>query len=462
MEAYKLLEQGTLALAEVEASGIKIDVDYLERTIRKVDRKIKKLYEALTSDDVYERWKKRFGEKTSLGSRHQLRTVLEGMGHKFNEKTAKDNFKTDDGALRKLNIPFVSSWLEWDRLKNKVRTTYLGGIQREVVDGYLHPGFSLNTVTTFRSSSSEPNFQNLPIRNPEHGKIIRSCFIPKDGQALVEIDFGGIEVRISACYHRDPTMLEYICDPTKDMHRDMAAECYLLPTNQVSKQTRYCGKNMFVFPQFYGSVYFQCAPALWEATTKLKLETNDGKPLREHLREQGIRKLGKCNPKEDSVEGTFEHHIKEVERNFWQERFPVYASWKDKWYRRYRERGYFDMKTGFRCSGLMRRNDVINYPVQGAAFHCLLWCLIKLQKEIRKKKMGTKIVGQIHDSVLFDSPKEEVGTILDMATETMTKKLPAAWKWIIVPLEVEADVSFENWHAKVPWIKKDGKWGPKE
>src|SRR5690606_34276136 len=128
-------------------------------------------------------------------------------------------------------------------------------------------------------------------------------------------------------------------------------------------------------------------------------------------------------------------------KHFWDERFPVYRDWKKSWYREYIRRGGFFTKTGFWIQGAYRRNQVINSPVQAAAFHCLLWSLIKLQKRMKKKKMRSKIVGQIHDSIVGDIHKNEVEDYLKMAKQTMTVDLPKAWKWIKIPLEIEAEVA---------------------
>lgn len=462
LEAYKLLERGTLAFAEIEATGIRIDTEYLDRAIRRVTKKIDTLHAELLDDPLYREWQRLKKGKISITSRQQLHDVLTAQGHKLDGKTEKGNAKKDDSSLRKLKLPFVDKWLEWDRLKVKVRGTYLEGIKREVVDGRLHCGLNLNTVVTYRSSSSEPNLHNYPIRSPEYGKIIRRCFVPDPGCVLIEIDFVAIEVRVSCCYHKDPTLISYVKDKTKDMHRDMAAECYMIPPELVSKESRYCAKNQFVFPQFYGSVYFQCAPALWDSIGKMKLMAGDV-PLREHLRSQGIKKLGKCDPKESPVAGTFENHIREVEQRFWNERFPIYTRWKEDWYRQYRDRGYFYMKTGFRCSGLMRRNDVLNYGIQGSSSHCKLWALIEIMREIKKQKMGSRVVGEIHDSILGCVPVGEIDDYINMAKEIMTDRLVKEWKWIIVPLEVEVDVADHDWHSKVQWTDKgNGKWGPKD
>ena len=120
------------------------------------------------------------------------------------------------------------------------------------------------------NSSSMPNFQNYPVRDEQLKTIIRKAIIPRKGGQLLEIDYSGIEVRISVCVHKDPKMLEYINNPTTDMHRDMAMELFLLEEEEVSKESRYCSKNGFVFPQFYGDYYESCAKSIWQTVDKVK------------------------------------------------------------------------------------------------------------------------------------------------------------------------------------------------
>ena len=311
------------------------------------------------------------------------------------------------------------------------------------MDGFLYNFFHLHLVKTFRSSSSLINFQNIPIRDPKAGSIIRRCFIPRSpNHVLVEIDFSGIEVRIAACYNKDPVLISYIKDKTKDMHRDMAAQCYKMEPSQVDKMARYCAKNMFVFPEFYGSIAQQCAPNLWGACTKHKL-TVDGVEMLEWLRQHGIKELGNTDfrSKTPLRKGTFVHHIKQVEEDFWNRRFKVYSRWKQTWLEKYRHNGGFHTLTGFTEDSYLRRNDVINHPVQGSAFHCLLWSLTEINSRLRRSKMKSKVVGQIHDSILADVHIRELGDYLQMARYIMTEALLKHWSWIVVPIEVEMEAT---------------------
>ena len=265
----------------------------------------------------------------------------------------------------------------------------------------------------------------------------------------MEVDYGALEVRIAACYHKDPTMMDYI-RTGHDLHEDMAVECFLLPQDQVTKETRFQAKSSFVFAEFYGDYYISVAQALWEAFDRHKLTTSDGVTLKKHLRQHGIHELGDCNPDNAPRPNTFEQHIKDVEDRFWGDRFSIYAGWKRAWWDAYNDAGGFDMLTGFHVEGVYRRNQVINYPVQGAAFHCLLWSLIQLQRKLRRHRMRSVIIGQIHDSIVLDVHCDEFDDVIGWAKMITVDRLRKAWPWIIVPLEVdfEAAPPGGSWYDK--------------
>jgi len=146
----------------------------------------------------------------------------------------------------------------------------------------------------------------------------------------------------------------------------------------------------------------------------------------------------------DTDGGSFVDHIRNVEQELW-ERFNVHAQWKLNWYARYLKRGRFDLLTGFRETGIYKRNDVTNHPIQGASFHCLLWCLIELMKRMKKSKMRSKVVGQIHDSILADVRLSELDDYVAMVRRLMTLDIRKAWSWIVVPLAVDVSVGENNW-----------------
>lgn len=290
------------------------------------------------------------------------------------------------------------------------------------------------------NSSSRPNSQNIPVRNEDANKLIRGLIIPRDGNRILETDFKSIEVGVAACITQDPKLLEYMRDPTTDMHRDMCMQIYSLKEKEVSKDARYSAKNGFVFPQFYGDWYEPCAKNLWENITTLNLKVKSSNmPMKEHLANNGIKSLKK-----------FTSHLRDVEDDFWRKRFRVYDDWKVEQWKVYQRKGYIDLITGFRCTEIMDKNAVLNRPVQGTAFHCLLWTLNQLIEIKNKEDWESKFIMQIHDSIILDMVPKEQKQIVSGIEKIVRKELPEMWDWIIIPLSVEYEITPINgsWHTK--------------
>ncbi len=445
--AYKLMHEGAIALAEVEANGMRVDVPYLDKTIATTEARIKRLEERLRGEPEYALQRRRFGQQINLTSRDQLATVLfDDMGHKPQAVTGTGKIQLDETALERIDSKYARGFIRLEKL-NKVCGTYLKGVRREVEGEFVHAFFGLHLVRTYRGQCDSPNLMNIPIRDPVQGELIRRAFIPRDGNVLVDMDYSSMEVRIACALSKDPKLTHDTI--YGDMHGDMAAECYRLPRGEVAKATRQTTKGGLVFAKFYGDWYKQCAKNLWDGVDRYGLKTPDGQGLYDHLTLQGIYTLGDCDPNADAVPGTFEHHIKEVEHRFWNERFRVYHAKRKAWVEEYKAQGYIDLVTGFRCNGPMTKNQVMNYKIQGPAFHGLLWSLTRITREIKRRKMKTKIICQIHDSILADVPRGEKDEYLALAKQVTTQDLVAEWPWITVPLAVEAEVGENNWHEKV-------------
>jgi DNA polymerase-1 len=446
-DAYKLFHDGALALADVSRNGMRLDIAYCEDKLAELETKAKGLREKVHKSKIVKKWKKVYGRRFKLDSNEQLASILfKHLGYKakiFTEKKREPSAKEE--ALAQIKDPTVKRIIEIKRL-DRGRKKLLG-MYREAVDGVMRPIFELHTVRSYRSSGSWPNPQNFDVRNVEMAELIRTAIIPHNPEdQLLEVDYSGIEVSGASWYHKDPNMLDEIANPKRDMHRDMAMRCYLLSKKQMGKRTskqysriRYCGKNKFVFPQFYGDYFGSCAKALWDAARTMKLERADGLSIRKHLKEKGFTTLKR-----------FEGHIEEVENYFWQEKFGVYGQWRDDWYNDYLRKGYVDGLAGFRYVGFMKRNECINYPVQGVAFHCLLWSLTKLNRYFKKHKMLSKIIGQIHDSIIINVAAGEMEAVLAIVQKIMCKDIKKHWPWIITDLEIEAEASNpgESWFKK--------------
>lgn len=473
--AYELLHRGALTFAAMSAAGLRVDVPRLERTLRTTERKIERLKRELAGDEVWRLWRKLYGKQASLTKKEQLRRVLyTEMGlpcHVWTEggKSERRLPSVDKNALALLRLPFTTKYNEIMELTT-VRNTFLTGIQRELVGDYIHPNYLIHSVRTYRSSSTEPNAHNFPKRNEGNARLVRSLFIPRGPDYVrVGIDFKGIEVAVSACYNKDPVLIKYVSDPKSDMHGDMACQIFMLEPEQLDrKKVRHCSKNQFVFPQFYGSVYFQCAPAMWNYIDLYDCKVKDtDESIRKHLRRKGIKELGACNPDHEPIEGTFEYHLKQIEEDFWGRRFRVYAQWKKDWWYEYLKKGYYDTYTGFRIHGhsgkgqFVKRNNAINDPVQNSAFNCLLWCANKMHDWLKKRRMKSVLVSQIHDSLDADVHRSELQDYLNKVIEVTTVDLPRHWKWIIVPMVVEVEVSEKNWFEMEAWGCVNETWGPK-
>ena len=441
-QAYKLLHNGCIALSQVEANGIRVDTEYLKTAICGVGVEIKTISDELKQDEIYETWRKKYGSRTNLGSREQLgRILFDVMEYECPSRTEKtERPQADEAALKSTGLKFVDRYLRLEKLK-KARGTYLQGILRETVNGFVHPNFPLHLVRTYRGSSNNPNFTNIIKKNPELAKLIRRVYIARKNHQIIETDFKGIEICSGACYHHDPTMIKYIEDPANDMHRDAACDCYMIKKKQVSWDARDTGKNMFVFPQFFGDWYKHCAENMWDAVIERNIRTTDGLNLIKHLRRKGITELGACNPDEEPEEGTFEKHVQGIEYDFWTNKFKVYNQWKQDWWEQYLEQGWFETLTGFIIGGDLNRKQVVNYPIQGTAFHWLLWCLIRIQKLLNRYRMKSKIVGQIHDSVVGDIHRRERKDYLEIVQQVIYEDIRKHWKWIIVPLVVKIAVA---------------------
>ncbi len=450
-DAYRLVHNGILALARAEREGIRIDVEYCERKRKQLTRRIDWLEKKLEETKLYKRWRHIYGKRMSIGSNQQLAHMLyKVMKIEPVKFTDKGEPSTDEDALSRLNVEGIEYILRL-RKYTKIRSTYLEGFIRESTDGYIHPFYNLHNVRTYRSSSEAPNFQNIPKRDKESMEICRRAIIPRTGHALIEADFSALEVNISECYHQDPVMMDYLLDKNSDMHLDMAKQIFMfdsmdkkVPAHAVMRQA---AKNGFVFPQFYGDYYGNNAsglcdwvklPSSGKWADDMGLELPDGTHIGAHMRQQGVKSFD-----------DFLAHMKRVEDDFWGNRFKVYNEWKQKWVAQYRKQGYLQMHTGFICSGMMRKNEIVNYPIQGSAFHCLLFTFIELDRIAREEQWKSKIIGQIHDSILIDAHPDEFERIKAALHHIVKELLPNAWKWIIVPLEIETEV----YGVDKPWVQ---------
>jgi len=430
--------KGSEALTVVQHNGMRIDMDLLKIYWGRITKKIDRCLVQLKQFPEYKKWD---GKSTiNLGSEKDLSRLLYKV-LKYELPEGCESSKTGAKALEKIGTKFTLAILPYRKFL-KIRDTYMAQFKREEVDGIVRGFFNLNIAATFRSSMNSPNLQNQPVRGPE-AKWVRDLVVPRKGNRLLEYDYKGVEVCLSACVHKDPQMIKYIKDETTDMHGDMSNEILLLDQEssvieevlkKYKKFLRGRIKNTFVFPTFYGSTT-KPDERLGQTVGNITRNIWEDLPniVKKHLKENGIKSIKQ-----------FQKHMENVEWKFWNERFEVYNQWKREVYDQYKKDGYVELLTGFRCYGPLKFTEATNYPIQGPAFHVLLNTLINSHKKVLEISGRSVIIGQVHDCLLIDCHPDDEDAVDKIVFEEGITKPMAKWDWITVPLQIEKERSAVN------------------
>jgi len=433
--AYSLFHAGILALSDVQRNGIRVDEDYYAEQRAQLNKEIETIKDKLRESEEATQFKQEKNRNLDFASSKDLGELFYDVLKLPEQTTEKGNYRVDEDALDSIKIPFVQDLLQLRKLE-KANGTYISQILREVCNGRIYPFYDLTVPVSFRSSSSMPNFQNIPIRDPEIGQLIRSGIFPSKGNKLAELDYSSIEVRIAAVVTGDPNLKNYVLDESTDMHRDVSQDIWLLPQEEVTKEIRKNSKGDWTFAIFYGSFYKNCAISLWKHNN---YKITSGITLREHLLSHNITNFDE-----------FTEHCREAERIFWGVRFPVYAQWKKDINELYRKQGFITNKYGFRFSTPMDQKQCSNFPIQSAAFHCLLTSIILINEIAKKEKWQSKLVGQIHDSLIVDLNPSEEDHVLKTCIYIMSEKMRELHPWIDVPIPAEIEIT----EIDQPWSTK--------
>jgi uracil-DNA glycosylase family 4 len=458
-KAHDFIMQGLKTFADIQHNGIQLDRKYYEEQSKSISKELVSIENTLKNYPEIKDFNRRNGKVMNFQSDADVRELFfNQLKFKPSKKTGTDLDSVDHSVLSSINHPIAEELIRHGKL-SKTKSTYVDQFLRECEDNaMLHPFFDLHTTRTFRSSSSGPNFQNIPVRDDEAKKASRLGIIPSKGNLFIDPDYGSQEVRIAACYTKDPVLIDYINDETTDMHRDTANDIFCLEkapdtywkNSKTGKKVRFFAKNGFVFPEFYGSYWKSCAVNLW--TECKDLLNHEGVPLWEHLINQKIIKsknLVFSNAYKDKP-NAFENHIKNVEEKFWK-RFVKFKEWQLDVLKEFKKYGYIRLFHGMKYGGgIASPNELINAPIQGTAFHCLLWSVIQINKRIKEEKLKSKLIGQIHDSMLYDTAPEERDYLKCIIKDVAEVKIREVHPWIIVPLVVE----FEETEIDQPWYYK--------
>jgi DNA polymerase-1 len=435
-KAFFFFMEGLSHFSDIEENGICTDESYFEEKDKELEEKQKELTISLLKSEEAQLFKERTGTTIKLTSDDDLRLLLfEYLDLEPLKFTGTDLASVDQSVLMAVDNQFAKDLISLRKIE-KTKGTYLSQYLRESYKGAIHPFFDLHIPRTYRSSAHDPNLQNTPVRDKFSKEVCRSGLIPSKGNIIIEVDFSSMEVRIIACNTHDPVLIKYI-KSGGDLHKDQAIDCFMLPEDEIHKDIRFYAKNQFVFPEFYGSYFVSCARDLYKMCWYLP--TNSGTLIKDHMADRSINTLEE-----------FTEYTKEVEERFWK-KYAVTRKWQDNLSDFMVKNLYIELKTGFRCVGHMTRNKLYNFPVQGPAFHCLLWSLIQINKQMKAERMKSKIIGQIHDSLLFDAHPTEASHIISMCQQVMTVDIIKEWPWIIVPLEIEVEMT----EVDQPWYTKE-------
>jgi len=392
-------------LTDMEFEGVRIDQEFLKTYSKELEK------DAHNSEqNVYAG----AGVRFNLSSPKQLGEVLFDklkLDPKA-KKTKTGQYATGEDVLLKLahSNPIVEDILIYREL-TKLKSTYVDALPLMInrKTGRVHTSYAQAVAVTGRLSSNNPNLQNIPIRT-DRGKEIRKAFIPRDNDhVLVSADYSQIELRIVAAISGDPNMCEAF-RTGKDIHTATAAKVYSIEESAVTKEMRYKAKSVN-----FGIIYGQGAFGLAD---NLGISRTEAKEIIDNYKKEFI---GITQYMDGTINFAREHGYVQT------------LVGRKRWLR--------DINSSnFTVRGFAERN-AINSPIQGTAADMIKLAMIKVHYAIKKEKLKSRMILQVHDELVFDALKDELDTLKPLILENMKSALPLPNG---VPVEAEVG-SGENW-----------------
>lgn len=390
-------------LKDIEQEGIAIDVkalqDYskeLESTLLRLDSEIKSLA----------------GVDFNVDSPKQLGEVL--FDHlKISSKAKKTKtgqYATSEDVLVKheKDHPIVPLILEFRQLR-KLKSTYVDPLPTmcDKVDGRIHTNFMQTVTATGRLSSNNPNLQNIPIRS-EKGKEIRKAFVPRSSEfQIMSADYSQIELRIIAALSGDKNMIQAF-QQGMDIHTATASKVFNVPFESVTRDQRSAAKAVN-----FGIIYGQSAFGLSQA---LSISRTEAKSIIDSYFEQ----FGQLKSYMDSI-----IHVA-------REKGYVETIMK-------RRRYLPDINSANAVVRGFAERNAINAPIQGSAADIIKMAMISVQNSMKKEKVKSKMILQVHDELVFDIHVSEKLLMQALVKEAMENAIN-----LVVPMEVEMQLA-NNW-----------------
>ena len=392
-------------LTDMEFEGVRVDVDFLNDYSKELEKEAK-----LCEESVYQQ----AGVRFNLASPKQLGEVLfeKLQIDPKAKKTKTGQFATGEDVLQKLahNNPIVADILGFREL-TKLKSTYVDALPEMINSktGRVHTSYAQAVAVTGRLSSNHPNLQNIPIRS-SRGREIRKAFIPRaEGRILVSADYSQIELRIVAAISGDHNMCEAFKNG-KDIHTATAARVFGVAEEEVTKEMRYKAKSVN-----FGIIYGQGAFGLAE---NLGVSRTEAKEIIDNYKKEfsGITQY-------------MENTIQFAQKNGYVETLMGRKRWL-------KDIG----SSNFTVRGFAERN-AINSPIQGTAADMVKLAMIAIHREMKEKKMASKMILQVHDELVFDAVPEELLVLEPLILNNMKLALPLPNQ---VPLEAELGKG-KNW-----------------
>lgn len=390
-------------LADMELTGVRIDVPALEEAARVMEGKLEEL-----EKDIHQL----AGEVFNVGSPAKVGEILFeklGLDDKA-KKTKTGQYSTSEEVLEKVahKNPIVGKILEYRQLK-KLLSTYLTALPAAInpATGKVHTNYNQTVTATGRISSSNPNLQNIPVRE-DVGREIRRAFIPSAGNLFLSADYSQIELRLVADFADDATMVDAFAKG-EDIHAITAAKIYHKsnPEEVTADERRHAKTANFGI--LYGISAFGLA-------SRLGISRADAKSLIDNYFENfhTIRKY-----MANSVEFAREHGY--VLTKFGRLRRLPDINSKNPVVRGYAER------------------NAVNAPVQGTAADIIKIAMIRIYRRIKEAGLRSKMIMQVHDELNFDVVPAELPAL----QEIVVREMEDVWKGKVL-LTASSGVA-ENW-----------------
>lgn len=389
-------------LAIMERNGVRIDSEALAQSSEILTKEID-----LLEKEIHEM----AGIDFNVSSPMQVGEVLFdrlGLDDKA-KKTKTGQYSTAEDVLEKIRSkhPIIGKILDYRGLK-KLLSTYIDALPQMInpKTGKVHTSFNQTVTSTGRLSSTNPNLQNIPIRDAQ-GKEIRKAFIPDNDSVFLSADYSQIELRIMAHLSGDSNMLEAF-NSGHDIHTATAAKIYKIPIDEVTSDMRRKAKTAN-FGIIYGISTFGLAE-------RLNIPRGEAKEL---------------------IEGYFAT-------------YPEVKNYMDEAIRKAKETGYVETIFGRKrfladinsqnsiVRGYAERN-AINAPIQGSAADIIKIAMVHIQNRLEKENMQTKMTMQVHDELNFSVPNSEVEKARNVVVEEMENAIK-----LQVPLIADCGLG-KNW-----------------